>query len=112
MSGYQSSSCLTWLGITNDLSKGKLLFFIPEKRITSIQIAINNVAYYSLYYCQKFGTLRWKNHLYKYVTGDIVNLKSRFLYEVIDNRSSWDAKMNLLNFTKAQKKLSSGRKVY
>ena len=31
------------LGITNDLSKGKLLFFIPDKRITSIQIAINNL---------------------------------------------------------------------
>ena len=37
----------------------------------------------------------------KYILGDIVSLKSRYLYSVIEGRSSWDAKLNILNFPHA-----------
>ena len=33
----------------------------------------------------------------KFIIGDIINLKTRFIYRAIENRSSWDSTFNLAN---------------
>ena len=37
-----------------------------------------------------------------YVVGNIVRLKTRCLYKLVDGRSSWDAKFNLFSFSEAR----------
>ena len=60
--------------------------------------------------CKRLGCItHWKNTLYlismKFGLGDIVQLKTRNLYKVIENQWLWDSRMNLTNYEKAIKEL-------
>ena len=99
-SQWSPVKALTWLGITVDLYKN--LLFIPNERIISILSLAENLLrcpYTSARTLAKFAGKIMSTH---YVVGNIVRLKTRFLYNMIDGRSSWDAKLNLFNFPRAR----------
>ena len=47
----------------------------------------------------------WKIYSTKFGLGDIVRLKTRNLYKVIENQPLWISRMNLTNYEKAIKEL-------
>ena len=90
---------LTWLGITLNLSLGTLA--ITQERINSIYESLHVLLNTPYTTARKLASFTGKIISTKYVLGDIVNLKTRSLYNIIDHRSSWDAKLKISNFKDA-----------
>ena len=85
---------MTWLGINADL-KNKI-FTISNERIdsvvSSLQLIINSLPYTT---ARTLASLCGKLISMKFVMGDIVQLKTRRLYFIIESRSSWDTRINI-----------------
>ena len=54
---------------------------------------------------RKLAKLSGKIVSTKFVLGDIITLKTRKIYELIEKRSSWDSTFNILNFPKVHDEL-------
>ena len=95
---------MTWLGIQVDLQNKK--FSIPEGRLQSfsrlLETVIQNLPYST---ARMLARLCGKLISMKFVTGDIVRLKTRNLYFVVETRLSWDSRINLKTFSGALKEL-------
>ena len=95
---------MTWLGIQVDLQNEK--FSIPEGRLQSfsrlLETVIQNLPYST---ARMLARLCGKLISMKFVTGDIVPLKTRNLYFVVETRLSWDSRINLKTFSGALKEL-------
>ena len=82
---------IIWLGIEVDFVKN--CFYISKQRIDSIKQLCEKIT------TKKFTTTRDLSKLTgsivstKFVLKDIINLKTRNLYNLIENRISWDAKI-------------------
>ena len=90
----------TWLGITVNTKEG--ILFIPEKRInkcithlqfiyTNSRVSARNIA--------KLVGLIVSMHL---VLGPVVNLRTRYLYSIVNNLPTWDTLVNVTSCTLAQ----------
>lgn len=84
---------IIWLGIEVDFVKN--CFYISKQRIDSIKQLCEKIT------TKKFTTTRDLSKLTgsivstKFVLKDIINLKTRNLYNLIENRISWDAKIEI-----------------
>ena len=85
---------LTWLGVNINLDK--LCFSIPQIRIESIFFSLEKI-FKNLRYttARKLAKLCGKLISTKFVTGNIVQLKTRNLYKIIGVRHSWDNRISV-----------------
>ena len=86
---WKLTKTLTWSSISINLNKGCL--YVSEERISNFLISveyITNNPYISA------------RILAKLVSGDITQLKTRFTYQCIESRVSWDKKFNINNYNK------------
>ena len=93
-STWEPCKILTWLGIDINLSSGTLK--ITKSRIDNI---LNT---FSLFlrkiFVSALAKLAGQHVSTKYVMGDIVQLKTRFLYKYIKQSFSWDKTFNIGNY--------------
>ena len=87
---------LTWLGIDINLSSGTLK--ITKSRIDNILNTISLILRKIFVSARTLAKLAGQLISTKYVIGDIVQLKTRFLYKSIEQSSSWDKTFNIGNY--------------
>ena len=96
---WEPTKILTWVWVSIDYERN--ILFIPEDRIASTLVLISTILSSPYTTARKLSRLTGKLLSMKYILGNIVRLKSRFLYRCIDERSSWDAKFNILKHIEA-----------
>ena len=101
---WNPSQRLTWLGIEIDL-KG-CFYCIPQERLLNIQnnisLVIQKLPYTT---ARELAKTCGKLISTKFVLGDLVQLKTRHLYKVIESQLRWDSRVNLKNNELAIKEL-------
>ena len=85
---------IIWLGVEIDFEEN--FYAITEKRINSMLKVIENILCSPLTTARKLSKLAGSIVSTKFVLGDIINLKTRYLYATIEERISWDSKINIL----------------
>ena len=100
---WDPTTALTWLGISLNLEKNYL--FITDERVYAITVGIQTLLKTPYTSARKIAQIVGKIVSTKYVVGDIVRLKTRYLHLLIENRTSWDATLNILNFPKAHREI-------
>ena len=86
---------MTWLGVNLDLQNEK--FTIPEERMASIFQSLERIIIELPYStARKLAKLCGKLISTKFVLGDVIQLKTRWLYKIIEARTSWDSRTSLL----------------
>ena len=85
---WEPTQCLTWLGVSIDLSEGHL--FITKKRIDSVLSLIQSVLIRPRLTARKLACITGKIISMSLVLGNITNLMLRYSHMSIINRSSWD----------------------
>ena len=91
---WKPTKVLSWVGIKIDLTQNML--FIPEERVNSTLCFVSCLLKSPYTTARKLSKLTGKLLSMKYVIGNIIRLKTRYLYKCIDGRSSWDAHFNIL----------------
>ena len=86
----------TWLGIGINLSSGTLK--ITKSRIDNILNTISLILRKIFVSARTLAKLAGQLISSKYVIGDIVQLKTRFLDKFIEQSSSWDKTFNIGNY--------------
>ena len=94
---------LTWLGVIVDFSEKA--FFITERRIETLIDLIIETLTLNRVTCRILSKIAGSIISMKFVLGDITQLKSRYLYEAIDSKATWDAPIFLSNFPQAKSEL-------
>ena len=85
---------LTWLGVTVDTTKN--ILYVSDKRINKCQHYITHSLLSSPYTtARKLAKFVGMIISMKFVIGDIVNLKTRFCYQLIESRIAWDSPIKL-----------------
>ena len=100
---WDPTTALTWLGISLNLEKNFL--FITDERVYALTEEIHTLLKTPYTSARKIAKIVGKIVSTKYVVGDIVRLKTRYLHSLIENRTSWDATLNILNFPKAHREI-------
>ena len=86
-----------WLGTVIDFENKT--YSITEQRIDSLLDSINSILKSpSFVSARKLACVAGKIISTKFVFGNIVRLKTRFLYKAIESRISWDKKFSLVSF--------------
>ena len=93
---WQPTKVLTWLGIEVDLNNDTLK--VSSERIDSILFTIEFILSKSYVSARTLSKLTGKLISTKCIIGNIVQLKTRALYKVIEKRLSWDKKFNIGNY--------------
>ena len=93
---WQPTKVLTWLGIEVDLNNDTLK--ISSERIDSILFNIEFISSKIYVSARTLSKLTGKLISTKFTIGDIVQLKTRALYKVIEKRLSWGKKFNIGNY--------------
>ena len=108
-SEWSPTQQLTWLGVAVDSSMGT--FQITTKRTSSILCSVSQLIYNLPYSsARKIAKLCGKLISAKFVLGNIVQLKTRRLYKVIDMQRNWDSRCSLKDHPGLWKSYSFGRK--
>ena len=95
-STWKPCKILTWLGIDIDLSSGTLK--TTKSRIDNIFNSISLILRKIFVSARILAKLTGQAISTKYVIGDIVQLRTRFLYKSIEQSSSWDKTFNIGNY--------------
>ena len=90
---WQPTKVLTWLGIEVDLNNDTLK--VSSERIDSILFTIEFILSKNYVSARTLSKLTGKLISTKFIIGNIVQLKTRALYKVIEKRLSWDKKINI-----------------
>jgi len=90
---WEPTKVLTWLGIEINLNLGVLK--ITPERISNILKTANFLLSNKYLSARKLSKFTGKIISTKYVLGDLVLLKTKFLYKVIESRAYWDSKINV-----------------
>ena len=99
---------LKWLGVVID--SVRRIIFIPEDRRDNILSSIEeSLIKYPYTTARKLSKLCGKIMSTKLVLGNIVQLKTRNLYKVIEQKISWDARIVLTPQTKVYEELTFWR---
>ena len=92
------TTCITWLGITFDSEK--FMFSISEKRCHSLLDSIDNLLKKPRFTsARKIARVVGKILSTMFVLRDIVQIKTRRLYSVINENACWDSNISLLDHT-------------
>ena len=94
---------LKWLGITLNYESNTL--YISQQRIDSTLNLIANILSSPFSTARKLSKLTGKIVSTKFVMRELVNLKTRYLYSVIEERFSWDPKLNILQNSDAHSEI-------
>ena len=95
-STWEPCKILTWLGIDINLSSGTLK--ITKSRIDNILNTISLILGNIFVSTRTLAKLAGQLISTKYLIGDIVQLKTRFLYKSIEQSSSWDKTFSIGNY--------------
>ena len=95
---WEPTKFLTWLGISVNLNKGCLYVF--EERISYLLEIAEYITSNPYISARTLAKLAGKIIPTKFVLGDITQLKTRFIYQYIESRVSWDKKFNINNYNK------------
>ena len=95
-STWEPCKILTWLGIDISLSPGTLK--ITKSRIDNIWNTISLILRKIFVSARTLAKLAGQLTSTKYVIGDIIRLKTRFLYKSIEQSSSRDKAFNIENY--------------
>ena len=95
-STWEACKILTRLGADLNLSSGTLK--ITKSRIDNILNTISLILRKIFVSARTLAKLAGQLIATKYAIGDIVQLKSRFLYKSIEQSSSWDKSFNIENY--------------
>ena len=95
-STWKPCKIVTWLGIDINLLSGTLK--ITKSRIDNILNTISLILRKIFVSARILAKLAGQLISTKYVIGDIVRLKTRFLYKSIEQSSSWDKTFNIGNY--------------
>ena len=96
-SQWEPTKVIQWLGVIIDFEDK--VYKISEKRIQSIQNSIEFIlSHPSRVTARQLARLAGKVISTKFVFGNIVRLKTRFLYRLIESRISWDKPFSLIRF--------------
>jgi len=100
---WEPVKILTWLGITVDLNKN--MFFIPTRRIERILSLLEKVLATAYVSPRRLASLTGMIMSCKFVIGNIVRLKTRSFYFLIESRTQWDTKVNRFRYKNIEKDL-------
>ena len=95
-STWEASKIFTWLGIDINISSGtlKITKSCNDNILNIISLILRKIFVSARMLAKLAGQLIST----KYVIGDIVQLKTRFLYKYIEQSSSWDRTFNIGNY--------------
>ena len=95
-STWEASKIFTWLGIDINISSGtlKITKSCNDNILNIISLILRKIFVSARMLAKLAGQLIST----KYVIGDIVQLKTRFLYKYIEQSSSWDKTLNIGNY--------------
>ena len=93
---WQPTKVLTWIGTDVDLKNDTLK--ISSERIDSILFTIEFILSKIYVSARTLAKLTGKLISAKFIIGNIVQLKTRALFKVIEKRLSWDKKINTGNY--------------
>ena len=95
-STWEASKIFTWLGIDINISSGtlKITKSCNDNILNIISLILRKIFVSARTLAKLAGQLIST----KYVIGDIVQLKTRFLYKSIEQSSSWDKTFNIGNY--------------
>lgn len=102
-SEWEPQKVFTWLGVTLNLVENT--YKISSERIASIFSTIEILLKSPQTTARSLSRFTGKLVSTKFVLSNIVRLKTRFLYKTIDEQSSWDRKLNILNYPEAHKEI-------
>jgi len=94
---------LTWLGISVDLRNNT--YSISSERISSLVSCINKLLLSPYTTARILSRLAGKIVSMKFVLLNIIRLKSRYIYKVIDEQRTWDNRLNILNYPEAHREI-------
>jgi len=94
---WEPTKALTWLGISIDLNTSSLE--ISSQRVTSIFNTISYLLDKKYISARNLAKLAGKIISTKFILGDIVQIKTRYIYQTIDNNISWDKNFNIIKFS-------------
>ena len=95
---WEPTKYLTWLGLSVNLNKGCL--YVSEERISNLLEIVEYITNNPYISARTLAKLAGKIISTKFVLGDITQLKTRFIYQCIESRVSWDKKFNINNYNK------------
>ena len=95
---WEPTKTLTWLGISVNLNKGCL--YVSNERISNLLETVKYITNHLYGSARTLAKLAGKIISTKFVLGDITQLKTRFIYQCIESRVSWDKKFNINNYNK------------
>ena len=95
--------CMTWLGVEVNLIDNT--YKITKERISSILLSIEFILKCPYTTARNLCRLTGKIVSMKFVLSNVIRLRTRFLYKVIDEAPSWDGKLNILNHPEAHKEI-------
>ena len=95
-STWEPCKFLTWLGIDINLLSGTVK--ITKSRIDNVLNTISLILWKIFVSARTLAKLAGQLISAKHVIGDIVQLKTRFLYKSIEQSSSWDKTFNIGNY--------------
>ena len=80
------------------MKKGR--FSVSEEHISNLLETVKYITDNPYFSARTVAKLAGKIISTKFVLGDITQLKSRFIYQFIESRVSWDKKFNINNYNK------------
>jgi len=93
---WQPVRTLTWLGITVNLDKK--FYSVPIERIERILVLIEKISAVAYVSLRRLASLTGTIMSCKFVLGNVVRLKTRSFYTLIESRTRWDTKVNRFNY--------------
>ena len=95
---WEPTKTLTWLGISVNLNKGCL--YVSKEPISNLLETVEYITNHPYVSARTLAKFAGKIISTKFVLGDITLLKTRFIYQCIESRVSWDKKFNINNYNK------------
>jgi len=94
---------MTWLGVIVDFINNS--YYITDKRITTLISLTSCMLQKEFLTARELSKLAGSIISMKFVMSEITQLKTRALYEFIEKRVAWDAKISVKNMSKAIKEI-------
>ena len=95
---WEPTKTLTWLGISVNLNK--VCLYVSKERISNLLETVECITNHPYVSARTLGKFVGKIISTKFVLGDITLLKTRFIYQCLESRVSWDKKFNINNYNK------------
>lgn len=100
---WSPTKVLIWLGIVIDLNKNS--YHVSSKRIQSLLDQCEKILSCQYTTARSLSRLAGKVVSTKFVFSDIVRLKTRFLYKLIDSQYSWDSFLKITDHEEVVKEV-------